>query len=175
MSKDESVASKMRRALVYYMAGAPEYEHLMDDLSCECTDGQWEKLCRTIDEADDFMGESEIGTLWQKENLAAKQEKRRSRNPLIFDDEATWKRKMAELAREYRAKGIPFREDDELQREQLQMNYDKALAAAPTESRKMGCLTCKKERMCKARPSGLISSPIMWVCRECWAYALEMR
>jgi late competence protein required for DNA uptake (superfamily II DNA/RNA helicase) len=61
---------------------------------------------------------------------------------------------------------------DEL-REKLEREYAAAIAAAPTDSRKMACRTCGKVRMCKARQSGMPFYPIMWVCRECWSYATE--
>jgi hypothetical protein len=57
----------------------------------------------------------------------------------------------------------------------LQRETDEALAAAPKEARLMKCQTCQRERRCKARPSGLVSNPIMWVCRECWSYATESK
>ena len=46
---------------------APEYTHPMDDLSCKCTDAQWEQLEAMLEEADEFMADSDVGTLAQKE------------------------------------------------------------------------------------------------------------
>ncbi len=104
------VRKKMRKAVIFYVADAPEYNHLMDDLTQECTDAQWEKLCRMIDEADDFLADSDIGTLAQKERMFAKRACRPNRYPTVFDLDDVREKKIAALAKEYKAKGIPFRE-----------------------------------------------------------------
>lgn len=98
----------MRKAVIYYIADAPEYTRLMDDLTQKCTDAQWEKLERMIEEADEFMADSDIGTLAQKERVFAKREKRRNRYPTCFDDDETRASKIALLVTEYERKGIPY-------------------------------------------------------------------
>jgi hypothetical protein len=57
----------------------------------------------------------------------------------------------------------------------VQRETDEALAAAPKEARRMKCQTCQKKRRCKAHPSGLVSIPLLWICRECWFYAMELK
>jgi hypothetical protein len=57
----------------------------------------------------------------------------------------------------------------------LQRETDAALAAAPKEARRVKCQMCQRQQRCKARPSGLVSNPIVWVCRECWSYATESK
>lgn len=100
----------MRKAVVYYVTDAPEWERLMDDLTCLCTDVQWEKLLRMIKEADTFLAESEIGNLLQKEALLAKEEKRKDRSPSPFDDQKVRLEKLAVIRDDFVSRGIVFRD-----------------------------------------------------------------
>lgn len=104
----------LRKAIAYYAAGAPEYSHLMDELSIACTDKQWQQIEEAIDEVDEVLSESAIGTLYQKESVAAKREGRPSRYPSVFETDETKRSQMiAALEKDYRAKGIPFRSEDQ--------------------------------------------------------------
>ena len=103
----------LRKAIVYYAAGAPEYTGLMDELSVACTDEQWEQVEEAMEEVDAFMAESDIGTLYQKERVAAKREGRPSRYPSVFElDDVKRNTAIAALEKEYKDKGIPFRQED---------------------------------------------------------------
>lgn len=106
------IATLMRKAIIYYVADAPEYQSLMDDLSKIATDQQWERLCRWLAEADLFLGESEIGTLAQREKFFAQQEGRPNRFPSIFESDEVYAQKIEQLIEEYQRKGIPFRLED---------------------------------------------------------------
>ena len=75
------------RVVAYYSAGVRDgsYEHLMDDLTQQCTDEQWERVTATTEQVDEWLAETDQGTTAQKEKLAAKREGRRSRYPNVFE------------------------------------------------------------------------------------------
>lgn len=60
-------------------------------------------------------------------------------------------------------------------RASLEKRAKDALAAAGDTPRRATCDGCQKKRRCRARPSGLAFTPVMWVCRKCWSYAQEIR
>ncbi len=98
----------MRKAVVYYVADAPEWERLMDDLTQVCSDRQWEKVQEMLAEADEFLADSDVGTLCQKEHIFARREKRPDRTPLVFDSDEVRARKLDALRKEFIAKGVKF-------------------------------------------------------------------
>lgn len=107
--QDQAEVKKlMRKAVIYYVAGAPEYQRIMGNLKQVCSNAQWEKVCEMIEEADEFLAESDVGTLCQKERIFAKREQRPDRTPLAFDSEKVRAKKLAILRNEFVATGIKF-------------------------------------------------------------------
>ncbi len=115
----------LRKAVAYYLTDAPEYTSVMDELSSSCEDGQWDMVEEALLEVDEFMAESDAGTLAQKERLAAKRENRPSRYPTCFElDEERYKQ-IAILEKEYTDRSIKFRQvPDELTRSELSYMAD---------------------------------------------------
>lgn len=103
----------LRKAVAYYTSGAPEYTRMMDELSINAEEGQWEMVQEALREVDEFMSESAIGTLAQKEESLAMREGRRSRYPLSFELNEARYEKITALKREFTERGIKFRHDGE--------------------------------------------------------------
>ncbi len=103
----------LRKAVIYYVADAPEYTRVMDDLSVACEEGQWGMVQEALEEADEFLADSDVGTLAQKERIAAKREKRQNRYPSLFDTDEVRAKQIAALAKEYTAHRITFRQEPE--------------------------------------------------------------
>jgi hypothetical protein len=71
-------------------------------------------VLEALHEADEFLADSDVGTLCQKERIFAEREKRASRYPGALEtDEKVIQEKIAALAREFRTRGIAFRDDEE--------------------------------------------------------------
>lgn len=102
----------LRKAVAYYTSGAPEYTSVMDQLSMSAEDGQWEMVQEALEEVDEFMADSEIGTLAQKERIFAKREGRQDRYPTCFELDEVRLQKIATLAREYTDRRIKFHQND---------------------------------------------------------------
>lgn len=81
----------------------------MNDLTIETNNEQWQLVAPAIREVDEFMAESDAGTLYQKEKVTARKEGRKSRFPSVFLPEEERKPQIAALEQEYRARHIKFR------------------------------------------------------------------
>ncbi len=112
----------VRRAVVYYAVDAPEYTATMDELVKACDqeedqeegDRKWDMVLEALHEVDEFMADSDAGTLCQKEQIFAEREGRKNRYPGALEtDEEVREAKIATLKREFRSRGIAFREDNE--------------------------------------------------------------
>lgn len=124
----------LRKAVVYYVAGAPEYTSVMDQLSEHAEDGQWEMVQEALYEADEFMAESDAGTLAQKEEIYADREGRESRWPSVLEPNEVRYQRIATLAREYKQRGIKFRQGEDLYRSEW--DYIAALLAKDVKRQK---------------------------------------
>jgi hypothetical protein len=79
-----SFEQSARRALVLYAAGVEDgsYEDQMDEIAAHCTDNQWDRLCDSLDRADEWLAETDKGTPYQKEKIASRRENRPMKSEL---------------------------------------------------------------------------------------------
>jgi hypothetical protein len=111
--EDEEFERLHVAALVYYAAGAPEYSGVMEQLTIGCSDAQWAHMQFLLRLADDALGESGAGSLWQRERLLAREEGRKSRYPSIFfiGPEEERQRIIEEIALDFQRRGIKYSEE----------------------------------------------------------------
>jgi len=61
--------------------------------------------------------------------------------------------------------------DDHLK--QLEVRYQAAIEQASPTSECRPCHVCGQCCQCRERPTGLLSTPLVWMCETCWSYATE--
>lgn len=103
---------KLVEAVTLYSSGI-DHSEVMDWLTIECTDSEWDFITEALRRVDEIKVDNGIGTIWQTESILAKREGRKHRYPSIFsgciNQQESDKRK-AELASEFRQRGIKFSE-----------------------------------------------------------------
>lgn len=110
MNRDKTL--RLVEAITLYASGI-DHTEAMDWLSIECTDLEWELVCAAFDAVDEIKVDNGIGTVWQTEKILAIKEGRKHRYPSIFTNcinQEQSDRRIAELANEFRQRGIKFKE-----------------------------------------------------------------
>jgi hypothetical protein len=57
--------------------------------------------------------------------------------------------------------------------QRLEAQYAAAVAKANYTPQAKQCEVCGLTRQCRQRPTGLITSPLAWMCDDCWNHANE--
>ncbi|SRR6266487_5621724 len=108
---NEEFEKLVRKAIVHYAIGAPEYQNVRNEITTEATKAQWEHFTSRLLEVQEFLFESVAGTLQQKEVYLAKKEGRPSRYPSFYAHEEEKRQKIEALSADFTAKQIHFRPD----------------------------------------------------------------
>ena len=101
------------KALYLYSNGI-DNTPIMDNLSMECTDGEWNFVCQMNDFIDELEVDNELATLYQVEKVYSVRENRNCRYPRIlasiFKSDEENRQIVKLLAEEYTKRGIKFKE-----------------------------------------------------------------
>ncbi len=98
---------------LYLYSNGIDNTPIMDNLSMECTDGEWNFVCQMNDFIDELEVDNELATLYQVEKVYSERENRRCRYPgilaSIFKSDEENRQIVKSLADEYAKKGIKFK------------------------------------------------------------------
>ncbi len=99
-------------ALYLYLNGL-DNTSVMDNLTMECTDGEWNFVRQMNDFIDELEVDNDLGTLYQVEKVHANREDRPNRYPGIlislFNSDEKNRQIIQSLADEYTKRGIKFK------------------------------------------------------------------